>query len=124
MFSPLFSYKKAQSLPLNTIVIAVLVIIVLLVIIVFFTSNVGESGETISQTSPGACSINNPAIKTLGYLHAEYSTGTADSCSHSAFEVISIIPRSSGEETICGTPVPEGYVCCGTKTPNTWNCNN
>lgn len=119
------NFRKAQSLPLNTIVIAVLVIIVLLVIIVFFTSNVGETGEQISSNSPGSCSISNPTIKTLGYLHAEYSTsGDIDSCAHSAFEVISIIPRAQGDESICGTKVQEGAVCCGTKTPNTWTCND
>ena len=60
-------FKKAQSLPLNTIVIAMLVIIVLLVIIVFFTNSVSKSGDTINQNSATNCNLNNPVIKTLGY---------------------------------------------------------
>jgi hypothetical protein len=42
-------HKKGQSLPLNTIVIAILVIIVLLVIIVFFTSNVAKVGDQTGE---------------------------------------------------------------------------
>lgn len=73
--------NKAQSLPLNTIVIAVLVVIVLLVIIVFFTSNVGESGETLNQNSASACSISNPALATIyndpdkNYIFKSYGEG-------------------------------------------------
>ena len=59
--------RKGQSLPLNTIVIAMLVIIVLLVIIVFFTSSVSKSGDTISKNSATACAMSNPVINTLGY---------------------------------------------------------
>ena len=59
--------RKGQSLPLNTIVIAMLVIIVLLVIIVFFTSSVSKSGDTISKNSATACAMSNPVITTLGY---------------------------------------------------------
>jgi Sec-independent protein translocase protein TatA len=54
--------KKGQGLPLNTIVIAILVIIVLLVIIVFFTTRVGETGESIDATTEnfGQCNEDNP----------------------------------------------------------------
>lgn len=59
--------KKAQGLPLNTIVIAILVIIVMLVIIVFFTSKVGESGSTIDDTTNTltVCEESNPLIQPL-----------------------------------------------------------
>ena len=57
--------KRAQALPLNTIVIAILVIIVLLVIIVFFTTKVGDSGETINQQGTSQCEITNGAISAL-----------------------------------------------------------
>ena len=63
--------RKAQGLPLNTIVIAILVIIVLLVIVVFFTTNVGKSGEQLDQNSVGQCSEDNPALATLGYTDYE-----------------------------------------------------
>ena len=59
--------KLGQSLPLNTIVIAILVIIVLLVIIVFFTTQVGSTGDQLDDNSASQCSLNNPAIATLGY---------------------------------------------------------
>ena len=57
--------RKAQGLPLNTIVIAILVIIVLLVIIVFFTTRVGETGEQLDQNSASKCDESNPAISTV-----------------------------------------------------------
>ncbi len=57
--------KNAQALPLNTIVIAILVIIVLLVIIVFFTTEVGKTGEQLSENSASSCSLSNPALATL-----------------------------------------------------------
>lgn len=59
------NFKKGQALPLNTIVIAILVIIVLLVIIVFFTTQVGETGEQLSENSASTCSLQNPALITL-----------------------------------------------------------
>ena len=61
-------FKKGQSLPLNTIVIAILVIIVLLVIIVFFTTQVGNTGDQLDANNPSQCNENNPALSTLGYV--------------------------------------------------------
>lgn len=57
--------RKGQSLPLNTIVIAILVIIVLLVIIVFFTSKIGETGSQLDKQSISQCNTANPALATL-----------------------------------------------------------
>ena len=118
--------KKSQSLPLNTIVIAMLVIIVLLVIIVFFTGSVSKSGKTINKNSASICSISNPVISTLGYIHAEYSTNSNDpsKCADSKFKVISIIPKAGEGENICGKTIPKGAVCCGTKIENSWTCDN
>jgi hypothetical protein len=62
--------KKGQALPLNTIVIAILVIVVLLVIIVFFTSQVGETGESLEGQSVTQCNLINPSLATLGYTDA------------------------------------------------------
>ncbi len=118
-------FKKAQSLSLNTIVIAMLVIIVLLVIIVFFTGSISKTGNTIDENDITLCSINNPAIKSLGYLHAEYSTSSdGKSCEDSRFEIISIIPKAKTEGKICDKTFVEGAVCCGTKIPNSWSCEN
>lgn len=75
--------KTGQALPLNTIVIAILVIIVLLVIIVFFTTQVGETGEQLSENSATSCSISNPALATLGYTEfKEINVGetTGETC--------------------------------------------
>ena len=117
--------KSAQSLPLNTIVIAMLVIIVLLVIIVFFTSSVSKSGDTINQNSADLCTSSNPVVKGLGYIHAEYSTSEdGKSCADSRFEVISVIPKAGEGISICGKPVAKGAVCCGTKIKYSWTCDN
>ena len=53
--------KKAQSLPLNTIVIAILVVIVLLIIIVAFTDGFTGSNRQISEAT--SCSSANPSLK-------------------------------------------------------------
>lgn len=65
----LFKQKKAAELPLNVIVISILVVIVLLVIIVFFTTKVGQSGNTIDEVNAGftSCSPDNQIISSMGY---------------------------------------------------------
>lgn len=122
----MFNFKsRAQSLPLNTIVIAMLVIVVLLVIIVFFTGSLSKSGKTIDDSSSSVCSTSNPVISSLGYIHAEYATSTdGKSCANSNFHIIKIVPSASEAGTICGKSYVKGAVCCGTKTPNTWTCNS
>lgn len=111
--------KKAQGLPLNTIVIAILVIIVMLVIVVFFTSQIGESGSTIDDTQgqftgSNACSVSNPAATALGYTQfseanygqAQIDAGTArDTACNNALADSKYIP----------IPVEEGKICCGKK---------
>ena len=74
--------KKAQGLPLNTIVIAILVIIVLLVIIVFFTTRVGETGDQLDQQSASACATNNPAISTAYPGATNDDLTSRDSCNN------------------------------------------
>lgn len=90
---------KAQSLPLNTIVIAILVIIVLLVIVLFFTGKIGETSGTIDETTAGIrdCSLENTVL--TGYIDIKEE---ATSCPSEA----SRIP---------GMDVEEGNVCCGYK---------
>ncbi len=65
-------YKKAQSLPLNTIVIAILVVIVLLVIIVAFTDNFTGTNEQIGDAA--GCSVTNPIVS-VKYSEAEWYEG-------------------------------------------------
>lgn len=124
--------KNGQSLPLNTIVIAMLVIVVLLVIIVFFTSSVGKSGKTIDANSPTACSLNNPAISSLGYTKVEYVPISASDAATSAnikcndgFNRISFIPSIRGtlsgdtvtvpDTVVDGTGGTPTVICCGKK---------
>lgn len=65
--------KKAQSLPLNTIVIAILVIIVLLVVIVFFTSKLNDTSNSLDHTTDGFknCEVGNFAISADKYSSTE-----------------------------------------------------
>jgi hypothetical protein len=120
-----FKFKKSQSLPLNTIVIAILVIIVLVVIITFFVSNTAKTGDEINQNSASICSISNPAIKAMGYIHAEYSTSPdGKKCADSRYDELYSIPRAGDNVEICGKKVAPGAVCCATKVPNSWTCND
>ena len=106
--------RKGQSLPLNTIVIALLVIIVLVVIIVFFTNSVAETGDTINKNSISGCSMDNPAIKSVGYTDVEKvsSVGQKDgniikpSCKK-GYEEIPFIKEVKTET--------ERIICCGKK---------
>ena len=103
--------NKAQSLPLNTIVIAILVIIVLLVIVVFFVSKMGENTETLNQQSASTCSVSNPAIATFGYTDANQNSVFDENHENYGCRV--------GWERISAIPIKEEngnkLVCCGTK---------
>jgi len=103
--------KKAQGLPLNTIVLAILVIIVLLVIIVFFTSKMGDTSKSLDQNAQIAkCSTKNVAIAALGFTDAQYSDD-AKSCSNLGdnYKPISVIPSNKdANNAVIG-------ICCGTK---------
>jgi len=95
--------RKGQGLPLNTIVIAILVIIVMLVIIVFFTSKVGQSGDTIDDTTDSlrACEVGSFLIPNDKY--------------ESADPVKSGECNTAGKNVIPGVKVPEDHVCCATQ---------
>ena len=90
--------KKAQGLPLNTIVIAILVLIVLLVIVLFFTGSFSDNSGQISDTSDSlrACDSSNSAIGSL-YDRIEPESGSCD----------------AGGILIPGMNVDDGDVCCG-----------
>lgn len=99
-----FFNRKAQGLPLNTIVIAILVIIVMLVIIVFFTSKVGESGGTIDETTSNLAKCDVGASILIS--DSKYSSATfKDSC-------------NSFEDRIAGISNDEDQVCCALKRTN------
>lgn len=69
--------KKGQSLPLNTIVIALLVVIVLVVIVLAFTSNIGSANDTLNDNSvTNSCGLDNPAIALFNYDSVEVETKT------------------------------------------------
>ncbi len=108
--------NKAQSLALNTIVIAMLVIIVLLVIIVFFTGSISKTGSTIDDNNPTSCSDNNPAIKALGYSNTIWSESKP---TNGNYELISVISSVKGD-LVNGIAVPNPessntYYCYGIK---------
>jgi hypothetical protein len=113
-------FRKGQSLPLNTIVIALLVIIVMVVIIAFFVSNTSKAGDEFNRNSVTQCTLDNAAITSLGYksvntekikiptdpnnIKADEYNPTKNNC-------------KSGEEIkFVRTKVDEEYIiCCGTK---------
>ncbi|MCB9370729.1 hypothetical protein H6501_03970 [Candidatus Woesearchaeota archaeon] len=65
--------NKAQGLPLNTIVIALLVIIALVLIITFFVSKMNKSGGDFNNVregslscEPGSTAISEEYARTIG----------------------------------------------------------
>ena len=44
------NYKKAQGLPMNTIVIAAIVLVVMVVLILIFTGNIGNWRQDVEDT--------------------------------------------------------------------------
>lgn len=96
-----FNKKKAQGLPLNTIVIALLVVVVLVVIVLAFTTNIGNFNDSLNDNSGSACSAGNPAIQAFVENASDYNNYdfVEDSCSG---VTISAIRNSSGA------------VCCAT----------
>ncbi|MCB9370728.1 hypothetical protein H6501_03965 [Candidatus Woesearchaeota archaeon] len=94
--------NKAQSLPLNTIVIALLVIIVLVVIVVFFTTRTADAGTTITNTNDDfrGCKIGTFVLPEDQYTSARITAKTTG-C-------------SEGEKRISTASVPDGQVCCAT----------
>ena len=110
--------RRAQSLPLNTIVIAILVIIVLVVIITFFVSNTAKTGEQLNQNSVSGCSMSNPALKAIGYTDVKPNTVEVNSGENpeykcdSGYEKIDIIPVTKEEAD--NNKIKYSY-CCGKK---------
>jgi competence protein ComGC len=109
--------KKAQGLPLNTIVIAILVIIVLLVIVVAFTSNFTKSNDQLGEVSGctlsnAALSINYRDVQTKSDVDSANFNGNA-ACSEigSDWRYISVIPKQ--EKTDSDGNVIAYNICCG-----------
>ena len=98
--------NKAQGLPLNTIVLAILVIIVLLVVIVFFTSKMGSAGDSLDDTSSGLrnCAVGSYIIPIDKYSDASPAT----------------TPECEGDDVrIYGADVPDKQICCATPKTTT-----
>ena len=55
--------KRAQGLPLNTIIISIIVIVVLVVIVLIFTGNMGGTAGTMRSCAAqgGVCDYPTPA---------------------------------------------------------------
>lgn len=82
-------FTKAQSLPLNTIVIALLVVIVLVVIVLFFTQNLSESNKTFTDLS-NSCDVVCDGLGKKGKI-----LSLGETCSMNTREI-------EGEECCCG----------------------
>lgn len=90
--------NKGQSLPLNTIVIALLVVIVLVVIVLAFTSNIGNANNTINENGVTQCSETNPSLTALGYKGVSTSN---QACSGDKIEIRNLRKNESGTVTYC-----------------------
>jgi hypothetical protein len=110
----IFFNKRAQGLPLNTVVIAILAIITLLVIVVMFSGKFSESSDQLSEVS--GCSLSNPLVKTKyekvftvsGVMKKDISDASCSSQGGNA-EYVSFAPPKYDEEKKTYT------ICCGVK---------
>lgn len=73
--------SKAQGLPLNTIVIALLVVVVLVVIVLAFTTNIGETNQTFQEMSR-SCSVTCSSFGGEGV-----AVPSGGSCSMSTYKI-------------------------------------
>jgi len=82
--------KKAQGLPMDTIIIAILILVVLVVIVAYFLGGFGQVGERIS-------SIFNP--------HSAYSLAEAKTLCSTKCEKLNAVddPESLLRSRFCGT---------------------
>ena len=92
--------KKAQGLPLTTIIIAALGIFVLIILIVIFTGRVGIFGKSLS-TCPGECLPKNECSEKGG---ASLGPGYLNPNNHSI--------TCSGDEPKASSFTPSGNICC------------
>ncbi len=95
-------YKKGQSLPLNTIVIALLVVIVLVVIVLAFTSNVGNTNDTLQESNQ--CNADNAAINII-YSPEKYTIAPLNADENGGCPTGSRVP---------GVPTEDDKLCCAT----------
>jgi Tfp pilus assembly protein PilO len=72
--------KKAQSLPLSTIVIVILVVIVMIVILMFFFSTSGEQTDTVNKVSPSSCTPDNFLLSDYSASDLKELEEDVDSC--------------------------------------------
>lgn len=104
----IYNTKKAQGLPLNTIVIALLVVVVLVVIILAFTTNVGNFNRGVDDQSASQCRPNNPAIVALFGENA-ITNLTDPSEERKRAQCQSEFSRVPG---VGGNPDVPGSICC------------
>ena len=57
--------KRAQGLPLNTIIIALLGLIVLIILVVMVQTQISKTGKGLKNVSEAACSLPN-TVKPIG----------------------------------------------------------
>lgn len=98
--------SKAQGLPLNTIVIALLVIVVLVVVILAFTTNIGQTNQTFEEMSR-SCSVTCSSFDREGVILSDAQTQT---CAMSTYNV--------GDEECCCRLSDESSSNQKDETPN------
>lgn len=98
----IINFKKAQGLPLNTIVIALLVVVVLVVLILAFTTNIGGFQRDVERAGAGSCVPSNPVISSIYGSGAEVrGEFSADNGCPAGFNRVQGVEGSS-----------EGNICC------------
>ena len=96
-----YKTKKAQGLPLNTIVIALLVVVVLVVLIFAVVNNMGQSQSEIDEIrGAGACTPDNNLVIAQFGSDAQVNGG-GTSCEE-GFRRVQGVPGDTGvENSIC-----------------------
>lgn len=110
-----YNTKKAQGLPLNTIVIALLVVVVLVVLILAFTTNIFNFNQQIDeQAGATRCEPSNPIVQASNFARVveqtvEVSNLNQISCQNNGQEIRTLrnVQSQDDGETFQGT------ICCG-----------
>ena len=94
-----YNTKKAQGLPLNTIVIALLVVVVLVVLIFAFVNNIGQSQSQLDEVREGsACTPDNNLVIAQFGANADVA-GDNPTCEEGFRRVTGV--SGNGEGNIC-----------------------
>lgn len=94
-----YKTKKAQGLPLNTIVIALLVVVVLVVLIFAVVNNMGQSQSEIDEIrGAGACNPDNNLV--IAQFGSDAIVNGEEETCQPGFGRVQGVP-GNGENTAC-----------------------